>query len=175
MVGRKSLFRSRHSSRFRWGSVSSEASNSGANNTHFLDLPSRASSGVNWSPRAAKKPYSRCVCRLKSRYEIEFNLLNRYLIVPATPQFIFDHDGKRVPHKDTAKSSQPRTSWPHNASTTTKEIEDENAQQDVHHCRACGVRSGAGVCAIDGSDQAGGLLRPNPDRRATRDRPGTAR
>jgi hypothetical protein len=41
----------------------------------------------------------------KKVHEIEFNLLNRYLIVPVTLQFIFDRDGKHVPHRDTAKSS----------------------------------------------------------------------
>jgi hypothetical protein len=65
--------------------------------TAFIRFASRASSGIRvWQKKAV---------RLKSRHEIEFNLLNRYLIVPATPRFIFDHDGKHVPHKDTAKSS----------------------------------------------------------------------
>lgn len=38
-------------------------------------------------------------------HESEFNLVNPYLIVPASPQLMFDRDGKRVPHKDTTKSS----------------------------------------------------------------------
>jgi hypothetical protein len=42
---------------------------------------------------------------LISAHEIEFNLVNPYLIVPASSQFMFDRDGKHVPHKDTAKSS----------------------------------------------------------------------
>jgi hypothetical protein len=36
-------------------------------------------------------------------HEIEFNLLNPYLIVPASPRFIFNQDGKRVPHQDTGR------------------------------------------------------------------------
>jgi hypothetical protein len=46
----------------------------------------------------AKKLHSICVfvCLNRAR-EIEFNLLNRYLIVPASRRFMFDHDGKRVP------------------------------------------------------------------------------
>jgi hypothetical protein len=40
---------------------------------------------------------SRAFVVLNRAHEIEFNLLNPYLIVPASPQFIFDHDGKRVP------------------------------------------------------------------------------
>jgi hypothetical protein len=104
VVGRKGLYRSRHSSRFPCGSVSSEASqNSGANNTHLslLDLHRVR------TKKAAQ--YVRFVV-LNRAHEIEFNFVNPYLIVPASPQFMFEHDGKRVPHKDTAKSSQPRTS-----------------------------------------------------------------
>jgi hypothetical protein len=59
--------------------------------TAFIRSASRASSGVRvWQKKAVS---------LKSRHEIEFNLLNRYLIVPVTLQFIFDCDGKHVPHR----------------------------------------------------------------------------
>jgi hypothetical protein len=54
---------------------------------------------VNWLFAVpAKKAAAVCAFVVLNRaHEIEFNLLNPYLIVPTSPQFIFDHDGKRVP------------------------------------------------------------------------------